>query len=120
MGEQLKKPESFQIDRRSWYRGNGSCRSRLLTFEGKRCCIGFYASACGVSDDRMKDVATPLSLMCATQIALPGMLDTEKHTSIVASRLLGENDFSGHFDTKREARIKELFASIGVTVHFVN
>lgn len=31
------------IDRNTWYRGHGSLDSRLLRYDGQKCCVGFYA-----------------------------------------------------------------------------
>jgi hypothetical protein len=40
----------FIVERKTWYRGNGSSSSMLLRDDGTRCCIGFVGKQCGIAD----------------------------------------------------------------------
>lgn len=51
---EIRKPKEFTIDRRKWLRGKGKEFSKLLRSNGEMCCVGFYAKACGLSDNAIK------------------------------------------------------------------
>jgi hypothetical protein len=47
------------IDRATWLRGEGSTNSYLLRLhDGKKCCVGFYALACGRPEKEIADIQT--------------------------------------------------------------
>lgn len=51
----MKKVTKFQIDRRFWLRGQGGPKSTLLRpADEQMCCLGHYATACGVPNETIK------------------------------------------------------------------
>jgi hypothetical protein len=49
------------IDRKKWLRGTGD--SFLLSpRDGKMCCLGFYALACGLTENDIRDQLTPVGV----------------------------------------------------------
>lgn len=122
------------IDRNLWYRGCRSDASRLeRSFDGKRCCIGFYALACGIPREQILE-RTYLSA-CAVASTRPPheaqWLDAGDHeavdpwfrniTDTVGFELAAINDDPLLTERVRESKIAELFLLRGnVRVTFVN
>jgi hypothetical protein len=110
------------IDRNTWLRGEGSVASRLLRKDdGKKCCLGFYMNACGVSDSKIEDVRLPSDL---DDIPNEAAWLVEKEIknlnipSLMAYDLMQCNDESLQGD--REEEITKIFKEAGVEVEFVN
>ena len=128
------------IDRRTWYRGQGSAESRLQRSEdGCRCCLGFYClQLAGFPESEIVDKTSPQELDDGVKItALHELLffNEEDDQQYVDSSLTGElidiNDyelgaphqyeqFKIATEQERERLITEKFASIGVEVEFIN
>jgi hypothetical protein len=117
--------QSFEVDRKTWYRGKGSAHSRLLNDEGQMCCLGFYAVAAGLPTDAIRRAACPsdvpralwktkLTSMDETVPLLPEARDTN-----AAHILMRMNDVEDVADEDREKRITDLFKQIGIDVKFV-
>lgn len=111
----------FVVKRSLWCRGKGSDYSRLLCENGKMCCLGFFAKACGKTDAEIfNKPALSDAGMCIEEALLI------KHDSewIDAARgehsvfLYGVNDNRNISEKARENRITELFALAGVDVTF--
>lgn len=125
--------KEFTIDRSKWLQGkyarhievtegySQKCDSYLRNETNQmKCCLGFYASACGVRG--ITGVTT-----------LAGLQDPEKKKvdqrffakdsiwddSVMASNLMGKNDDDNLSDEAREKYVKERFAKLGVKVKFV-
>ena len=49
----------LKIDRRTWLRGEGPTDSALLRSDGEKCCLGFYALACGLAPENILTLKTP-------------------------------------------------------------
>ena len=123
------KITSFVIDRALWLRGGGAkSTSCLLNDEGKRCCLGFYGKACGLTDGMQLHTADPEQLDLASKKAL-GVAgaswlfqeDEYRNTnSGTTNNLIFENDSRYSTDEKREAVITRIFAENGITVTFIN
>src|SRR6478736_6393894 len=64
-------PLEVVIDRAKWHRGKGGPGSKLITFDGKMCCLGFDALACGLKHDDINLVCDPAS----TGFGIPGLVD---------------------------------------------
>lgn len=124
----MEPVKSFSIDRKTWF--HGQCGSRLLCqSDNKRCCLGFYLNACGLSDAEIADKSTPLSVFYENPNSVPDWLIEQIglapiHTEI-ALHLMDVNDRTmssagiGYImRTEREAKITELFAQAGITVTF--
>lgn len=118
------------IDRATWFRGRGPAQSRLLTDQGKRCCLGFECQALGYKDEQLIDVPSP-GILCSYEHpeAVPDhmqwLADFNKdqdifENSITCLDLIAINDNPSISDPERESQISEIFANNGVEVKFIN
>jgi hypothetical protein len=111
------------IDRNTWLRGEGSVVSRLLRKDdGKKCCLGFYMNACGVSDSEIEEVRLPSDLDDipneAAWLVEKSNIKNLNVPSPIAFDLMQYNDASSQFG--REEEITKIFKEAGVEVEFVN
>lgn len=112
----------FIVDRKTWYRGQGGITSRLLNFEGQRCCIGFVAQQCGVPDEACRDIVSVdgIRKLITSRAAWPAWFigDFGRDTKDLgqAYRINDDKDIT---DEARESALEELFASHGDTMEFV-
>lgn len=124
--------DSFVVDRRTWLRGNGPDSSSLLDENGCGCCLGHYAKACSLPDELIQYEESPAGV-CANPSSeygaipwitklLQSELDDDGNLSEtgVCMRLMAVNDATDISDSKREERLTQLFASIGIAVKFEN
>lgn len=119
------KVVAFDIDRRFWGQGKDS-PSLLLGEEGKMCCLGFYARACGYGEAEIYDKNMPSDLRTKEQ--LDWLQDTMRvktnaYSDTQENYLAQINDGNTkHYNSraKREKRIAEIFAKNGIEVSFVN
>lgn len=90
--------------------------SRLLRREdGKRCCVGIYLKACGMSDSQLLDLTTADQLV--------GLLPVEAQwlqRNGVNLPLYQLNDSVSIIKASREAQIATEFAEHGVIVTFTD
>ena len=116
------------IDRKTWIRGEDSGASCLLrSSDGKKCCLGFYALACGLHENQIREKPAPANLS-NTGIkqwndtmyrSIPtDAYQTLKHSSIAQHLMLINDEVCFSSEEEREQKIKELFARIGVEVEF--
>jgi hypothetical protein len=115
------------IDRSKWLRGEGPSSSCLLRPEdGKMCCLGIYALACGVPKDEIWGQLAPgegkLNKELWTKARRGGAWLFESGGHVILSRdcsdLMNENDdpcIGG-----KESKIAKIFAEHGVEVTFVD
>jgi hypothetical protein len=132
----------FVIDRRRWYRGNGSDLSALYAqYVGNKnkCCLGFLGDACGLTPNDMLGRTSPVC--CSKPEVFPKSIwdgsNTPLTTVIIAvndkpvghafSRAVTTEASYGRFVTEpieseedREARLTELFKLGGIDVTFIN
>lgn len=127
--------KSFVIDRAKWYRGK---YSQLLGSRDMKCCLGFYALACGVDKKTIRGLGSPSDVVnldvCPTAVSVdvtrrPNVKwETRlvkrvrskfgaKDTSIT-DQLMVINDSKSIDDVKRESKITSLFKKIGIKVKF--
>jgi hypothetical protein len=114
-------PREFVVQRSKWLRGlplNGT----LLNANGGRCCLGFVASQCGVSDEALLNHTVPYALPREARSALAGLLlvdvkDRRKHTKLTMAAVV-LNDSCSFTDDEREAQLSDLFAAHGYTLRF--
>lgn len=101
----------FTVDRATWYRGKGNVKSSLLTDSGERCCLGFFAKACGLSDDVTLGVGMPANI----RVTLPKEMTWLRHSnyanfsSDLACDIASTNDCQNIDDEQREKELTELF-----------
>lgn len=117
------KIKEFTIDRAKWYRGKGPITSRLLTDDGKMCCLGFFAKACGIADVDIINRSTPSVVKLQTsedwkKVLLDGN-GMSDGMSFTAHNLMMTNDYMRSSDQDREKKIITEFAYHGITVKFV-
>jgi hypothetical protein len=108
----------FTIKRSEWLRGEGPTASYLQReSDGKRCCLGFYAIACGYSEADIINIPTPWRLQSETeQQSIPSRAN---HT-LAFHALMEKNDDTCTDDAEKERFIIEEFSRIGITVTFVD
>jgi hypothetical protein len=114
------------INRSKWLRGEGVATSRLLrSSDGKMCCLGFYALACGLKEYQIREVGGPSSLLSPPDedgksynylTNTPGQWLLEGVDRI---HLMEVNDDRNKNKQYREEEIARLFARHGVTVKFI-
>lgn len=111
------------IDRRTWYRGNGLANSRLLRRDGFRCCLGFYAAACGLPDELLlnKCYFGNCDSDAVPTTAEADWLNIAPYYAPLYTELTRINDGEYTTDEDKEREIKDLFAAYGnVQVQFIN
>jgi len=108
------------IKRKRWLRGKPD-NSALRNADGKQCCLGFLARACGATT---KDILGLPDPGATTGIAWPKGIspggrgyDGYGNTALVG-RIISTNDSRGLLPEARERQLKELFAEAGVEVVF--
>lgn len=114
-----KKLTKLFIDRSKWFRG--ADEGLLRNSQGKMCCLGFVAMACGARTDRILNVGEPENL---PRFSWPeGFLTTDDEgnvwNSTIVEKLIDYNDSSGYSDKKRESLIKSGFKKLGIDVEFI-
>lgn len=117
------------IDRKVWLRGEGDADdpnfdTRLLrASDGKRCCVGIYLSALGVSDEALRDEreACNLGMKQVPKAARWLVRDGDGCTdnSQAGMDLYDINDSKEHRGAIRERKVAKAFAVHGVEVEFV-
>lgn len=103
---------------RSWWRGQGCGRSKLVrSQDNKKCCLGFFCLQAGVPRRELVNVPTPQSLPTRVpQLTRPdvgGYTNTRR-----CQAMMGVNDDEDITDHQRMARLRKLFRAIGVRAIF--
>jgi hypothetical protein len=125
------------IEESKWYRGKGGVQSRLLRVEdGKMCCLGFDALACGLKEGNILDAAFPTSVQysypTSKYVAAPlptemqwlegstdDFADEEGEYKSYEAAIGDINDDDTISDDERKERLRPLFAVGGVELVFV-
>ena len=103
-----------------WHRGgsanNMDSRPRLLTPKGKRCCVGIHARLCGIPDDHIRDVSWPTGMdpKHITRCYVPWLGEQKQWYDLLNAPSI--NDRPGLTDEERIAKLRPIFAKIGVTI----
>jgi len=108
----------FIVDRKTWYRGKGPDKSKLLRVDGTRCCIGFVGQQCGVSDDLMLDRPGVESFHCAPTGLLP-LFPAWIYTTDDLMYAYDVNDEPELSEAERESQLQSIFAKHGDEIEFV-
>ena len=125
--------KSFTINRKYWARGNGTdVSNHLLNRNGTRCCLGFYAQACGIPDKELRgvglvsDVVRSSTVEWNTRLADDSKLLAFAQDKPTTQALVDTNDsYIGEYrsspasEEEREKKIANLFKRFGITVKFV-
>jgi hypothetical protein len=111
----------FIVDRTKWYRGQGFAQSRLLTPDGKRCCIGFVGQQVGCTDQELLNKDTVARLYgIAYERNVVGLFPAWMQNHDKLQNAYAINDNSEISDGLREAQLKEEFAKNGDEIEFIN
>lgn len=129
--------KEFTVDRRRWLRGEGD--GKLRDEEGNRCCIGFYAGACGYKADKLNGVCTLDELVSEKDDnffsirgydsdlifkdypkALRKAYESVQMGEDFFKNLYEINDDDDIRDKEREEKIKKIFKSRGIKVIFTH
>ena len=113
------------VNKKRWYRGQGSEESALLcTGPGaskKMCCIGFLARACGLSAKAIRGVSTVGDLEVMARLTkaplLMGIQHTKEESLLDAYNI---NDSVDMTDVVRMAKLKTIGKRLGVNFIFVD
>lgn len=117
------------IDRKKWNGGAEPSVSKLLTDDGRMCCLGFYCLAVGKTEDEILGRTMPNMLMNKKGLEL--LLDKSGASNDLVLKLSHVNDmdvnvYEGIEPTfnwtlsQREAKITKLFKQMDVEVEFIN
>jgi hypothetical protein len=87
--------------------------------DGKMCCLGFYALACGYDQTEIEQVETPQHLPDKDDMVRE-LLDDMGDNSDVCEELMEINDDQHRSNEVRETDLTDAFESIGITVEFVD
>lgn len=118
---------NFVIDRKLWKRGASGSSALLIEpvlyehdnvvkedpDQGKMCCLGFYAKACGLTDKQISGLTNYASLSKMAQRKIPIAMREDEF------RFINVNDGTSPHGKRREAKLIKLFAERGIKVKFV-
>lgn len=106
-------PKVLTIDRSLWLRGNPN-NSKLRDSDGKMCCLGFDALACGVKDWQITDVGNPGAVMGAPSEYIETRVRRAKDTfENDIHRAIDINDDPMIDDNEREAKLINVLKQLG-------
>ncbi len=122
----------FTVKRSEWLRGVDGIetpdQSYLRSpFNCKKCCLGFYANACGFNDEQITELGHLEELLDPGYGGpVPGQFKDLVHQSPsgyyngtdLEREIIRTNDTTSLTDEEREAKLKELFAKAGITINF--
>lgn len=118
---------TFTIDRKTWLRGEGLDASRLLRpSDGKMCCLGSFALACGLSPEDIRDKAEPSQVTISRVApavdlkAFGALINGDSTGKEIAGNLMAENDETEVDEDYRESKIISGFKQLGHTALFIN
>lgn len=118
----------FTIERSKWARGTINQPSLLLSQETQcKCCLGHFATACGIPDSAIKDVMTPYSVKIDNNVPADSPFNMMIcvlgngcfNNSQLAADLIYLNDSPTISEDEREQKIKEKFAENCIEVEFL-
>lgn len=110
---------AFVIKRSEWLRGEGPGLSKLLrASDQKRCCVGIYARALGVSDEKICERAWPYIGRAWYHGEGPYWEVRQTEAEWLGPVLAGINDKQDMNENEREEGIAGIFANHGITVTF--
>ena len=126
----LDEMKKFTVDRRYWNRGRfGYGPLELLNEARNKCCLGFLASACGVENEDMLNIAVPSSCDLGPLVAFPKFLFEgcmfmvnldDIHEAKIENFIAFINDNDKIEDWEREIILEYEFREHGIEVEFIN
>ena len=121
-----KDVKSFTIKRSKWLRMSKRTQiySQMLDGKsGKMCCLGFYATSCGIAKKNIKGEPSPMEVAFSLEdnnSKWNTFLISNKYNSKIAGKLMDINDDDETTDAFKEKEIKKIFATKGIKVKFVD
>ena len=120
------KISSFVVKEDSWLRGKGSWNSRLYDLRsGEKCCLGFLANACGLSNAAIVDIKSPGAQKLKNNFdKFPKeLIDSSENISgtydaFITIQIMEINDNEDISDEERKEKLKNLFTSINIDIKF--
>lgn len=107
----------FVVNRKTWYRGQGTEYSKLLREDGTRCCIGFVAQQCGVPDHTIRNVGT-IYYCSSSNYPWPAWFNEGLAVSLTEAYIA--NDSLTLNEQQREQQITEIFVKHGDEIVFID
>ena len=116
----MKQIKELVIDRSKWKRGSPNDHDTyLLDDDGKMCCLGFYALACGVDEESIRNKTEPEFL----EFEIPSLSYDSEETRLIyntefTQRAILINDSQSISEDKREEALILLFKKDGTKLSF--
>ncbi len=117
----------FEVKRSEWYRGASGDNSALFVkrkdrtpgqIDRKRCCLGFFANACDLSDRQIINCRDPSDV---AEVSNKGAtIDWSNLPTRGMRDIMATNDDDYLSDKQREKRLINLFKEIGHEIVFVD
>lgn len=112
------------IDRSIWLRGEGAMSSYLLSRDGKMCCLGFDALACGLTKGMIYDRRSPDHHALRIHFSAEDFklrFYTHGVNNSIVQQCMHINDAQTITDAFREEMLTPLLLSLGYDkVEFIN
>lgn len=118
----MKKITELVIDRSKWKRGSPCSQDTyLLDEDGKMCCLGFYALACGADKESIRNKSEPDGL----DFEIPGLSFDDEETGNICNTDFTQsaipiNDTQAMGEGQRESALIVLFKTDDVNLSFEN
>jgi hypothetical protein len=98
---------TYTVSRKTWYRGKTDEDSSLLRPDGQRCCIGFVAEQCGVSDAGAMNTLTARELPSRSLEKMPEWMWVNKLSpGSDIDKCYALNDSAVIKDSERKQRLR--------------
>ncbi len=116
----MKKIKELVIDRSKWKRGSPNAHDTyLLDDDGKMCCLGFYALACGADEESILNRGEPDGL----EFEIPGLSYGYEETGGIrntsfTAMAIPINDRKTMGEAEREEVLIRLFKEDGIDLTF--
>jgi len=114
----IPKNNEVIVKRSEWLRGDPHDSSLFSSHHEQRCCLGFWCNACGIKDEKIKDIPDPAK--AGNGVFDIGGLTKYGSNTPVCEAMMMINDNSEINDTDRERILTTLAQSLDVTMTFID
>jgi hypothetical protein len=132
----VKDVKKFTVIRKDWYRGKGGDKSCLANTADKLCCLGFYAEACGLDRQTIRNLPSPdeaVKITKGEQVSTIHNKYVDRKSDVVwetilinqyggnskiCNQLMDINDNKVLSEDEREKALKQTFSDLGIKVIF--
>lgn len=118
--------KEFTVKRSEWLRGEGDDDSYLYrTTDSKKCCVGFFALACGLEQRQIENIVSMAELNKVIGSVYNGRFVTKTSpttwtTSFSAAKIYAINDSEILTDQEREATLINYFQELDIKINFID